>query len=142
MANGHGGPRRNSGRPPSAPRAAALRILEAAVAYCAGIAGDPRRQEPLEQTWARYLDQVGEAGRVAAATDLQAAVETSFRMLDRSVTVRIEDDAEHGLSALLRALESGSSVPGASRSEDDDDEAKAPLCLADNGAPDTLSGAA
>ena len=141
MANGHGGARRNSGRQVTSPRAAALRILEAAVAYCAGIAGDPRRQEPIDVTWARYLDQVGEAGRLAAAADLRAAVDVSFKMLDRSVTVRIEEDAGEGLSALIRGLDRAGSVPGESRSELDDDEDQAPLGLADQGAPDTLSGA-
>jgi hypothetical protein len=142
VANGHGGARRNSGRPYAAPRAAALRILEAAIAYCAGVAGDPRQDLAPEATWARYLRQVGEAGRATAATDLQSAVATSFAMLDRAVSVRISEDAGDGLSALLRALDHGATVPDASilehGSADQDQGATGTPGL---GAPEQLSGA-
>jgi hypothetical protein len=140
VANGHGGKRRNAGAPYAAPRAAALRILEAAVAYCTGIAGDPRRQEPLETTWARYLDQVGEAGRRAAATDLPAAVSTSFTMLDRAVSVRIAEDSETGLSALLQALDKGPEVPDRSQLPNIGQDEIALPSDTEQGAPERLSG--
>lgn len=141
--SGRGGPRPGSGRPRSAPAELARAILTVAERYCAGIGGDPRGRLSRDQRWAAYLDQVGEAGRIAGLQDLPLAVQTSFAMLSKAHSARAEEAEEgalRGVSKLLAALDHRADVPSGSQSGASAAIESAPVQAADGCAPDTQSG--